>query len=102
VVRKDEESGQFSTVYEVFDTPYEDEPSTGESEEVQDLPSGEAQSGALEALPLGGGAQRLIGAHPEEGMVQDLPAIAHTFSCRSYGLRRYEKTLKDELAGGGR
>ncbi|NEC85168.1 hypothetical protein [Streptomyces sp. SID12501] len=46
VVRKDEESGQFSTVYEVFDTPYEDEPPTGESEEVQKPASGESRSGA--------------------------------------------------------
>lgn len=28
--------------------------------------------------------------------------IARTFSCRLHGLRRYEKTLKDELAGGSR
>lgn len=39
---------------------------------------------------------------PQEEMVQDLLAIVRTFSCRLYGLRRYEKTLKDELAGGGR
>ncbi|MFC9245138.1 IS607 family transposase [Streptomyces sp. NPDC057136] len=39
---------------------------------------------------------------PQEEMVQDLLAIVHTFSCRLYGLRRYEKTLKDELSGGGR
>ncbi|WP_413804018.1 IS607 family transposase [Streptomyces iranensis] len=39
---------------------------------------------------------------PQEEMVPDLLAIVHTFSCRLYGLRRYEKPLKDELAGGGR
>lgn len=39
---------------------------------------------------------------PHEEMVQDLLAIVHTFSCRLYGLRKYEKTLKGELAGGGR
>lgn len=39
---------------------------------------------------------------PQEEMVQDLLAIVHTFSCRLYELRRYEKTLKDELAAGGR
>ncbi|WP_405689015.1 IS607 family transposase [Streptomyces sp. NBC_00057] len=39
---------------------------------------------------------------PQEEMVQDLLAIVHTFSGRLHGLRRYEKTLKDELAGGGR
>ncbi len=39
---------------------------------------------------------------PQEEMVQDLLAIVHAFSCRLYGLRRYEKTLKDELTGGSR
>jgi predicted site-specific integrase-resolvase len=42
---------------------------------------------------------------PQEEMVQDLPAIVHTFSCRLYGLRKYEKKLKGELGGrlgGGR
>ncbi|MFM9559659.1 hypothetical protein [Streptomyces turgidiscabies] len=51
VVRKDEESGQFSTVYEVFDTPYEDEPPAGESEEVRNRASGESRSGASGGLP---------------------------------------------------
>jgi hypothetical protein len=51
VVRKDEESGQFSTVYEVFDTPYDDEPPAGESEEVQNRASGESDSVASGALP---------------------------------------------------
>ncbi|MET8352278.1 MULTISPECIES: IS607 family transposase [unclassified Micromonospora] len=31
---------------------------------------------------------------PREEMVQDLLAIVRTFSCRLYGLRRYEKQLK--------
>lgn len=53
VVHKDEESGQFSTVYEVFDTPYDDEPPAGESEEVQNPASGEPRSGASGALPSG-------------------------------------------------
>ncbi|MFC9615494.1 IS607 family transposase [Streptomyces sp. NPDC056910] len=39
---------------------------------------------------------------PQEEMVQDLLAIVHTFSCRLYGLRKYEKTLKGELTGCGR
>jgi predicted site-specific integrase-resolvase len=39
---------------------------------------------------------------PQEEMVQDLLSIVHTFSCRLYGLRRYEKALKDELGAGGR
>lgn len=39
---------------------------------------------------------------PQQEMVQDLLAIVHTFSCRLYGLRRYEKSLKaDDLTGGG-
>lgn len=38
---------------------------------------------------------------PEQELVQDLLAIVHTFSCRLRGLRRYEKKLKKELAGGG-
>uniref|UniRef100_A0AAU2A018 Helix-turn-helix domain-containing protein n=1 Tax=Streptomyces sp. NBC_00093 TaxID=2975649 RepID=A0AAU2A018_9ACTN len=53
VVRKDQESGQLSTVYEVFDTPYDDEPPAGESEEIQNLASGESPSGASGALPSG-------------------------------------------------
>jgi predicted site-specific integrase-resolvase len=36
---------------------------------------------------------------PEREMVEDLLDIVHTFSCRLYGLRRYEKTLKNELGG---
>ncbi|MBU3867405.1 IS607 family transposase [Streptomyces sp. 4503] len=39
---------------------------------------------------------------PQEEMVQDLLAIVHTFSGRLDGLRKYEKTLKGELAGDGR
>ncbi|GAA1398211.1 IS607 family transposase [Catellatospora coxensis] len=39
---------------------------------------------------------------PQQELVEDLLAIVHTFSYRVYGLRRYEKTLKDELSGGGR
>lgn len=37
---------------------------------------------------------------PQQELVEDLLAIVHTFSCRLYGLRRYEKLLKDELGGG--
>jgi putative resolvase len=37
---------------------------------------------------------------PQQEMVEDLLAIVHTFSCPLYGLRRYEKTLKDELGTG--
>jgi putative resolvase len=37
---------------------------------------------------------------PQQELVEDLLAIVHTFSCRLYGLRRYEKTLKEELTGG--
>jgi predicted site-specific integrase-resolvase len=38
---------------------------------------------------------------PRQELVEDLLAIVHTFSCRLYGLRRYEKTLKNELIEGG-
>ena len=34
---------------------------------------------------------------PQQELVEDLLTIVHTFSCRLYGLRRYEKALKDEL-----
>lgn len=36
---------------------------------------------------------------PQEEMVQDLLSIVHTFSCRLYGLRKYEKTLKEATLG---
>lgn len=39
---------------------------------------------------------------PEQEMVQDLLAIVHTFSCRLYGLRRYEKQIRTEFTAGGR
>ena len=35
---------------------------------------------------------------PQKEMVEDLLAIIHTFSCRLYGLRRYTKILKKDLA----
>jgi putative resolvase len=35
-------------------------------------------------------------------LVEDLLAIVHTFSCRLYGLCRFEKTSEAELTGGGR
>ncbi|MFD7404127.1 hypothetical protein ACFV7R_15930 [Streptomyces sp. NPDC059866] len=53
VVRKDRETGQLTTVYEVFDTPYEDEPPTGDSEEAQNLASGESESTPSGAPPSG-------------------------------------------------
>lgn len=39
---------------------------------------------------------------PQTELVNDLLAIVHTFSCRLYGLRRYEKALKADatLSGG--
>ena len=40
-----------------------------------------------------------VSLSPQQELVEDLLAIVHTFSCRLYGLRRYEKTLKNELAG---
>jgi hypothetical protein len=53
VVRKDQESGQLFTVYEVFDTPYEDEPPASEPEKIQNLASGESDVAGAGALPSG-------------------------------------------------
>jgi hypothetical protein len=53
VVRKDDTSGQLFTVYEVFDTPYDDEPPAGEPEKVENLASGEADVAGAGALPSG-------------------------------------------------
>ena len=39
---------------------------------------------------------------PDQELVHDLVAVVHTFSDRLSGLRRYEKTLKDELGDGAR
>ena len=33
---------------------------------------------------------------PQEEMVQDLISIIHTFSCRIYGLRKYQKVLTED------
>lgn len=33
---------------------------------------------------------------PEKEMVEDMLAIVHTFSCRLYGMSKYEKKLKEE------
>ena len=41
-----------------------------------------------------------VSLSPQQELVEDLLAIVHTFPCRLYGLRRYEKTLSKELAGG--
>ena len=32
----------------------------------------------------------------EKEIVEDMLAIVHTFSCRLYGMRKYEKKLKEE------
>lgn len=34
---------------------------------------------------------------PQQEMVEDLMTIVHTFSCRLYGLRKYQKVLKEVL-----
>jgi putative resolvase len=39
---------------------------------------------------------------PDQELVHDLVAVVHTFSGRLSGLRRYDKTLKDELGDGAR
>ncbi|WP_329219582.1 hypothetical protein OG352_23635 [Streptomyces sp. NBC_01485] len=53
VVRQDAQTRHFSTVYEVFDTPYEDEPPAGEPEKVQDRAFGESGDPAGGATPSG-------------------------------------------------
>lgn len=53
VVRKDAKTGQPSTVYEVFDTPYGRDLLEGEAEEARDLASGESPAGASAPLPPG-------------------------------------------------
>lgn len=37
---------------------------------------------------------------PQQEMIEDLLAIARTFSCRLYGLRKYKKQLKQDLQDG--
>ena len=34
---------------------------------------------------------------PEKEMVDDLLTIVHTFSCRLYGMRKYQKSLKEDF-----
>ncbi|MGW5608057.1 hypothetical protein ACWEWI_18525 [Streptomyces sp. NPDC003753] len=53
VVHKSRATGQLFTVYEVFDTPYEDEPPSGESEESQNPASGESADAPSDAPPPG-------------------------------------------------
>ena len=36
---------------------------------------------------------------PEKEMVDDLLAIVHTFSCRLYGMRKYQKSLREDYPG---
>lgn len=36
---------------------------------------------------------------PEREMVEDLLAIVHTFSCRLYGMRKYQKIIKEDNPG---
>jgi hypothetical protein len=53
VVHKSRATGQLFTVYEVFDTPYEDEPPSGESEESQNPASGESADAPSDDPPSG-------------------------------------------------
>jgi putative resolvase len=36
---------------------------------------------------------------PQQEMVEDLMAIVHTFSCRLYGMRKYEHAIKEDFPG---
>ncbi|UFQ17045.1 MULTISPECIES: hypothetical protein [Streptomyces] len=53
VVRKDPETKQLFTVYEVFDTPYDETPPEGDGEKVQNLAPGVSPSAAAGPLPSG-------------------------------------------------
>ncbi|MEV0172708.1 hypothetical protein AB0I00_16520 [Streptomyces sp. NPDC050803] len=53
VVHKSRDTGQLSTVYEVFDTPYEDEPPKGDFPEPENLASGESADEPSGAPPSG-------------------------------------------------
>ncbi|MEB8344030.1 hypothetical protein [Streptomyces endophyticus] len=53
VVRKDRETGQLSTMYEVFDTPYENETPSGEPEKVRNRASGVSPARPSGSLPSG-------------------------------------------------
>ncbi len=59
----------------------------------------------LERVATRGGCDIIVANQeslsPQQELVEDLLAIVHTFSCRLYGLHRYEKAIKDELTGGG-
>jgi putative resolvase len=35
---------------------------------------------------------------PQRGMVEDLMAIVHTFSCRLYGMRKYKREIKNDFS----
>lgn len=37
-----------------------------------------------------------VSCSPEQELVQDLATIVHVFSCRLHGLRKYNKTLKED------
>ncbi|MFF1734647.1 MULTISPECIES: hypothetical protein [unclassified Streptomyces] len=52
-VRKDRETGQLFTVYEVFDAPFDQSPQEGDEEKVRNRASGEEPSGVSGALPSG-------------------------------------------------
>lgn len=34
---------------------------------------------------------------PQQEMVEDLMSIVHTFSCRLYGMRKYESAIKEDF-----
>lgn len=53
VVHKSRATGQLFTVYEVFDTPYEDEPPAGEDEKVRNPGSGELANAPSDPPPSG-------------------------------------------------
>ncbi|MFU8870422.1 IS607 family transposase [Micromonospora sp. SL4-19] len=59
----------------------------------------------LEHVAIRGGCEIIVvnqeALSPQQELVEDLLDIVRTFSCRLYGLRRYEKELKEADLGAG-
>ncbi|MFU8853713.1 IS607 family transposase [Micromonospora sp. SL1-18] len=59
----------------------------------------------LEHLAVRGGCEIIVANQealsPQQELVEDLLAIVHAFSCRLYGLRRYEKELRGAVLTAG-
>ncbi|KPI21417.1 hypothetical protein OK074_7382 [Actinobacteria bacterium OK074] len=96
VVRKDHESGQLSTVYEVFDTPYDDEPPPGETEKVRNLASGVSDSAASGPLPSG---EKTGGQEPPSPAAAPAPASSARVESEPVGPVSQRTALAARLLG---